>query len=82
MAIKLTKEAEQRAVVSIQRYFIENLEDDIGDLKASLLLDYFLREIGPSVYNKAVAEVQAHLQERVTDLDGSCYQPEFGYWKP
>ncbi len=81
MAIKLSKDVEKRLVASIKRYFAENMEDEIGDLKARLLLDYCLREIGPSIYNQAIADAQAHLQERVSELDNSCYRPEFGYWK-
>jgi len=40
MAIKLSKDVEKRLVASIKRYFAENMEDEIGDLKAGLLLDY------------------------------------------
>jgi uncharacterized protein (DUF2164 family) len=46
-----------------------------------LLLEFFLKELGPSVYNTAIGDAQAHLQERVGDLDGTCYEPEFCYWK-
>jgi uncharacterized protein (DUF2164 family) len=81
MVIKLSKDVEKRLIASIKRYFAENMEDEIGDLKARLLLDYCLREIGPSIYNQAIADAQAHLQERVSELDSSCYRPEFGYWK-
>jgi uncharacterized protein (DUF2164 family) len=81
MEIKLPKETEGRLLASIKRYFAEHMDDDIGDLKASLLLDFCLREIGPSIYNRAIGDAQMHLQEKVTDLDDACYQPEFGYWK-
>jgi uncharacterized protein (DUF2164 family) len=81
MAIKLSDETSQRMISSIKQYASENLEEEIGDLKARMMLDYFLEELGPSVYNKAVADAQAHMHERVGDLDGSCYEPEFGYWK-
>lgn len=79
-AIKLAGEAEQRAVASIKRFFEEHMDEDVGDLKAKLLLDFFLEEVGPSVYNGAVNDAQAILQERVVDLDGVCYHDEFGYW--
>jgi len=81
MAIALSKEVRQQAIQSIKRYFVENLDDDIGDLKSGLLLDFFLEEIGPSVYNEAITDAQAYFQERTTDLDGVCYEPEFGYWQ-
>ncbi len=67
-------------IASIKRYFAENMEDEIGDLKALLLLEFVLKEIGPSIYNQAVGDAQACMQEKVTDLDGSCFEPEFGYW--
>jgi hypothetical protein len=37
MTIKLDPAAQARFLASIKRYFVENLDDDIGDLKASLL---------------------------------------------
>lgn len=81
MAIALSKDLRRRAIESIKRYFAENLDDDIGDLKSGLLLDFFLEEIGPSVYNRAIADAQAYFQERTTDLEGVCYAPEFEYWQ-
>jgi len=70
----------QRMIASIKRYSAENMEEEIGELKAELLLDFFLKEIGPSIYNQAIADAQAYFQEKTGDLDGSCFQPEFGYW--
>ena len=80
MTIKLSKEARTQSIASIKRYFAENMEEEVGDLKAGLLLDFFIKEIGPSVYNRAVAQAQAYFQEKTIDLDGACYEAEFGYW--
>ena len=81
MAIELSKEATKALVSSIQKYFDKHLEEDIGDLKAGLLLDFCLREICPTVYNQAIRDAQAYFQEKVIDLDGTCYVPEMSYWK-
>ena len=81
MPLKLDKDVEKRLIVSIQRYFEDAMEQEISDLQASLLLEFCVKEIGPCVYNLAVRDAQAHLHERVVDLDGTCHQPEFGYWK-
>lgn len=81
MAITLPDNTQKQLVASIKRYFDEKMEEEIGDLKADLLLDFFLKEIGPSVYNQAVADAQAFFQEKTADLDGACYEAEFGYWK-
>ena len=80
MALELTKEVRGRLCASIQRFLREELDQEVGQLKAVLLLDFCLKEIGPSIYNHAIADAQAVLHERVTELDASCYEPEFGYW--
>ena len=82
MAITLSPETTKQLNASIKRYVAENLDQDIGDLKAGLLLDYCLREIGPTIYNQAIADAQAYFQARVGDLEGACYEKEFTYWAP
>ena len=82
MAIKLPPEVARQLQTSIKRYFAEHLDQDIGDLKAGLVLDYCLKEIGPAVYNRAIADAQAYFQDRVADLEGVCHEDEFTYWAP
>ena len=48
---------------------------------AAGLLGYLLEEIGPSIYNQAVADVQERLQHRVSELDIEVHEDEFGYWR-
>jgi uncharacterized protein (DUF2164 family) len=72
---------EERLLGSIQRYAKENLDEEMGTLKARLLLDFCVREIGPSVYNQAIQDAQAAMQEKVAELDTSCYEREFEYWQ-
>lgn len=81
MAITLSKDAQEHVISSIKRFFVEHMDEDIGDLKASLLLEFCLKEIGPSIYNQAIADAQAYMHDKVADLDGSCFEPEFGYWR-
>jgi len=82
MAIELSPEITKQLQSSIKRYFAETLDQDIGDLRAGMLLNYCLKEIGPSVYNQAIADAQAYFQGRVGDLEGVCYEKEFTYWTP
>jgi uncharacterized protein (DUF2164 family) len=81
MAVKLADETEKRLVGSIKRFFEEEMDEPIGDLKALRVLDFCLREIAPSVYNQAIADAQGYFAERVADLSGSTYEAEFDYWK-
>lgn len=80
MTIEISPDASKAAIVSIQRYFSENMEEEIGNLAAGALLGFFLKEIAPVVYNKAVADAQARLQAQVMELDVEVYEDEFQYW--
>jgi uncharacterized protein (DUF2164 family) len=80
MAIELAKEVREEALNSLSRYVDEHFEERIGNVAASQLLDFFLEEIGPSIYNKAVADVQERMQARVADLSGEVFEDEFQYW--
>lgn len=81
MAIKLSKDTEERLLTSLQRYCAANFDEEIGNLKAQLLLDFCVREIGPSIYNQAVQDAQKVMQEKVGELDTNCYETEFAYWQ-
>ena len=80
MEIKLTNDVEQRLTYSIQRYLRENFEGDVGELKAGLFLRFCLEEIGPAIYNRAIADAQSYFQERVSDLENVCFVKDGTYW--
>jgi uncharacterized protein (DUF2164 family) len=79
--IEISPEARKRGVASIRRYFTEELELEIGDLKAGLLFDYVVAEHGPTIYNQAIADARAFFEERSADLAAVCYQTEFPFWE-
>ena len=81
MAIELSTEQRKEAIASIERYFRENMDEKIGNIAAGALLGYFLEELGPIVYNRAVANVQERLQARVAEVDIEVHQDEFAYWR-
>ena len=81
MPISVSEDAKKQSIASIQRYFREELEQDIGDLKATMFVEFILKEIAPTVYNQAIADAQAYISDRASDLEGACSVPEFAYWE-
>lgn len=81
MRVELAKETADRMIGSIRRYFTDQLDQDLGELQAKLLLDFVMQEIAPSIYNAAITDAQTYMRDRVADLDGACFVPEFGYWQ-
>jgi uncharacterized protein (DUF2164 family) len=78
--IELSAQAQKDAITSIQKYFEVNLPEMIGELPAGLLLNFFVEEIGPAIYNKAIGDAQTQMMRRVDDLSGELYMNEFQYW--
>lgn len=81
MSIELTPESREEAITSLQQYAETMMDEPLGNIEAAGLLEFFLEEIGPSVYNKAVADVQERMQSRVAELDLDVNQEEFAYWR-
>jgi uncharacterized protein (DUF2164 family) len=81
MAIELDKDVRKEAIASIQRYFRQDMENEIGNIQAGALLGFFLEEIAPVVYNLAVQDAQERMQARVSELYIDCHEEAFGYWK-
>lgn len=76
MRIRLSDERRASLLSEIQAYFAENLDREIGELGAGLLLDFFVRELGAPVYNQAIRDAHDFLQEKLVDLSGEFYEPE------
>jgi uncharacterized protein (DUF2164 family) len=79
MPITLPDQTRTDLIHSIKRYFLEERDEEMGDLQAGFLLDFVIKEIGPSIYNQAIRDAQRRFQDAVTDLDITLHEPEFGY---
>ena len=80
MRIRLSDERRVRMLDSIKRHFADHFDEPVSDFRAQGLLDFFVRELGPPVYNQAIQDAQRYFQERASDLEGVCFEREFGYW--
>ena len=76
MRIKLTEERRRDLIAEIRAWYDEQMEEDIGDLKARLILDFFVESLGPQVYNQAVKDAAAFMQDKLIDLEGELYEVE------
>jgi uncharacterized protein (DUF2164 family) len=80
MAIELTKEETERIVPSLQKYFREELDQELSEMRAKMLMGYFLKEIGPFAYNKGVKDAEAFFRGKVEDLTATCFEDGLTYW--
>lgn len=80
MAINLRPDARDEAIASLRDYAERELEVTLGNLAADALLDFIVEEIGPSIYNQAIADVQERVQARLSEIDVELHEQEFAYW--
>ena len=73
---KLTDDRRDRVLRSIKEYFAETFEDEISDFRADDLLNFFVRELGPPIYNQAIQDSHKFIQDKLIDLEGEFYEPE------
>ena len=49
-------------------YFKSEHNEDIGVIAAEAMLDFFLEEIGKSIYNKGIKDARGILEQRLGDF--------------
>ena len=76
MRIQLSDDRRARLMRSIKQHFIDEFDDEISDFRAQALLDFFVRELGPPVYNQGVRDASSYIQDKLTDIEGEVYERE------
>lgn len=77
---ELAAPVRKQAITSLRQYAEENFGEPLGELAAAGLLDYFLEEIAPVIYNQAITDAQNRMQLRIAELHGEVYAEPFQYW--
>lgn len=63
-------------LAALQRHFDDEFDDPISDFRANGLLDLFLRELGPAVYNQGVRDACDYVHDKLADIEGEIFEPE------
>lgn len=74
--INFSKEEKTVLIQKIQRYFDNELEQEIGQFDAEFLLDFFSEKIGVYFYNQGLREAQAVLKSRLDSIADAIYDIE------
>ncbi|QMV44838.1 DUF2164 domain-containing protein [Cohnella cholangitidis] len=76
ISLKLPKEEKDVIVRNVQAYFEEERSETIGALGAEQFIDFMIKELGPHIYNKAIADVRSIIHEKNNQLDDELYTLE------
>jgi len=76
MRIQLSDDRRARVLTAVKRHFDSEFDDPVSDFRANGLLDLFLRELGPAVYNQGVRDACGYVQDKLADIEGEIHEPE------
>ena len=68
--LELSDERRETLRGHLQTLFATDFDERLSGFRADEIIDLMLKTLGPAVYNQAVADVRAHLQGKLDDLDG------------
>ncbi|WP_025025527.1 DUF2164 domain-containing protein [Caldalkalibacillus mannanilyticus] len=69
MHIRIPKENKDQLIEEIKEYFYNERSEEIGDLAAENLLDFVMKEIGPSFYNQGVKDAREMVEQKMMGIE-------------
>lgn len=69
MMNKMKKEDREQVIAAIQEYFEVERGEQLGSIAAEQLLDFFMKELGPFMYNQGIRDAKGLVEEKVMNLD-------------
>ncbi|MDA7948099.1 MAG: DUF2164 domain-containing protein [Hyphomicrobiaceae bacterium] len=76
MRVKLSDERKAEIADALVDYFAAEFDEELSAFRAASIVDFMLRQIGPSQYNQAIADARKYMAEKIDDLDAEFYEPE------
>jgi len=76
MRIRLSPDRRAALLRAIKDYSRAEFDDELSDFRVQALLDFFVRELGPPVYNQGVRDAASFIQARLADIEGDVYERE------
>jgi uncharacterized protein (DUF2164 family) len=76
LRIKLSSDRRTTLRKLLTEFYAENFDAELSEYRAERLLDFFIKQLGPPIYNQAIADARAFIFEKLEDLDVEFYEPE------
>lgn len=70
---ELKDEEKKILIADIKDFFVIEFDEELGDLRADLVLDFFLDKIGPKIYNLGVNDARKWFRDKFEDLDADFF---------
>lgn len=71
--IEFSKEERVAITAKLRDYFARELDQELGQLPAEMLLDFIGKDIGGAFYNRGVHDAQQLVQQKAEDIVEALY---------
>jgi uncharacterized protein (DUF2164 family) len=71
--VQLSKDQRAATTARLRAYFRDELEQELAQLPAEMLLDFIGKEIGAIFYNRGVQDAQQLVQQKAEDVVEALY---------
>lgn len=75
-SIEFSREDRAAITAKLRDYFARELDQELGQLPAEMLLDFIGKEIGGAFYNRGVHDAQQLVQQKAEDIVEALYSLE------
>ena len=69
MTTELHPEQRKHLISQITTFIYDEFEIEVGELRATLVLDFMMKHTAPAAYNQGVADSQAYLTTKLADME-------------
>ena len=76
MRIQLAEDRKNAILRSLKDFYADVFDDNISQYRAERLLEFFVKALGPAVYNQAIQDARGFMLNKLEDLDAEFYEKE------
>jgi len=76
MKVRLSPERRAALLEALTACYATEFDETLSAFRAEALLDFFVRELGPPLYNQGVRDAAAFMQSKLADIEGEVYERE------
>jgi len=74
--IKLSDDRRRDLLSGLKGLYLDEFDEDLSDYQAERILDYFVKALGPQIYNQAIADARTFMTQKLEDLDAEFFEQE------
>ncbi len=73
MEINLTEERKLALIRALTAMYRSEFDEELSEFRAEQILEFFIKTLGPAIYNQAVQDARAFITEKLEGLDAEFY---------